>query len=78
MTSFMVIEKKADGEWSGMGLRHFKVAPRVGEHIEMNDIDGIGQIYQVIAVVHPLQPAPTAGDIIIRHVTESVEFRSTL
>lgn len=78
MVEFMVLEKRGDGTWEGHGQRSFKVTPRVGEHVEMNDDKGIGQTYKIIAVVHPLEGAPTAGDLIIRHVGESTDWRGAL
>ena len=78
MVEFIVLEKKSDGKWEGHGTHSFKATPRVGEHIEMNDDDGIGQTYEVVAVVHPLEPTMTAGDLIIRHAGRSTDWRGSL
>ena len=78
MIPLIMIEKTADGNWRGMGLQHFMVMPRVGEHIEVGDSKGTAQIYEVVAVIHPLQPTPNGGDIIVRYVAEGTEFRTGL
>jgi len=78
MVNFMVMEKTADGHLEGLELQHFKIVPRTGEYITINDEEGMGQIYLVIAVIHPMKPAPTAGDIIVRHLGASTEFRKNL
>ena len=78
MIEFMVMEKKADGEWEGLGRQSFRIAPRIGEYIDLNDEEGIGQTYEVIAVMHPMQPASTAGDLIIRHLGTGTDFRKNL
>lgn len=78
MIEFMVLKKQPDGSWEGLGTHQFRAVPRVGEHIEMNDEQGIGQVYEVIAVIHPLDAAGNAGDVIIRHVATTTEFRKSL
>lgn len=78
MVEFIVMEKTADGELSGMGQHEFRIAPRTGEYIEMNDSEGIGQTYVVLAVLHAQSPAPTAGDLIVKHVGDSTSFRNSL
>lgn len=78
MVAFIVIEKKLDGKHLGLGEHEFRSAPRVGEHIIMNDNNGIGQAYEVIAVLHPLDPGSNAGDLIIRHISTDVDFRKSV
>lgn len=78
MTTFMVIEKRADGQWNGLGEHTFRAVPRVGEHIEMNDPHGIGQVYEVLTIIHPLNAAGNAGDIIIRHIATTTDFHTRL
>lgn len=78
MIKFVVIEKKENGEWQGHGTNEFESAPRIGEYIEFNDADGIGQVYSILAVIHPLEPTMTAGDILIRHISNTTDFRKSL
>lgn len=78
MFRFIVIEQKVGSKPKGLGEHEFHATPRIGEHIEMNDDQGIGQIYEVIAVIHPFDAAANAGDIIIRHVATTTEFRKNL
>ena len=78
MIKFMALEKKSNGEWQGHGSHEFLATPRVGEHITMNDDEGIGQAYQIIAIMHPIAPTMTAGDLIIRHVGTDGDFRQSL
>lgn len=75
---FMVIEKKLNGDWSGHGSRAFRVAPRVGDYVSFDDSQGVGQAYEVIAVLHPLDLASTAGDLIIRHRGTDLDLRASL
>lgn len=71
----MVVEKLKDGSWKGHGERDFHAAPRVSEHVEFDN----GEIYEVVAVIHPLNASPNhAGDLILRHVSETLAFRKTL
>lgn len=78
MFRFIVIERKSGSNPKGLGEHDFRAVPRIGEHIEMNDDQGIGQVYEVIAVIHPLDASANAGDIIIRHVSTTTEFRKNL
>lgn len=63
---FMVMEVGLP-EVRGLGSHRFRVAPRVDDFITM-DRDGQGEAFEVVAVIHPLEPASTAGDILIRHI----------
>jgi hypothetical protein len=72
----MLLQRDKD-EIGGLGELQFLVMPRVGEHIT-RDVEGIGQIYQVIVIHHPDEPTfyfpdkPTMngamGDIYVVHV----------
>ena len=73
---FMVMRVK-DGKYEGMGRQKFRIAPRIGEYIT-TDEDGIGQAYVVKAVMHPMEPAGTAGDIILSHVGSDLDLRKSL
>ena len=70
--------KQADSNWTGLGTHRFRVAPRIGECITVNDENGIGQAYRVKAIAHPLEPVDTAGDLILEHVGTDVDWRMTL
>lgn len=54
---------------SSLGRLRFQSCPRRGEFISLNDKDGVGQIYEVVSVVHA--PAvedevpTTIGDIFV-------------
>ena len=73
---FMVMEV-VGGKYVGLGLQRFRVAPRMNEYIT-RDVDGKGQMYKVIAVMHPLEPAGTAGDLIIERLGTDIEIRNLL
>ena len=74
--SFVVID--VSDHFEGLGKKHFRIAPRTGDHITIPDDDGIAQNYQVVAVIHPSEPTVTAGDLIVRHTGTDVEFRESL
>jgi hypothetical protein len=79
MVSFSVIEKLYNGEFVEHGPRAYHLAPRLREHITLIDEDGIAQVYQVIAVIHPDKPSSsTVGDLIVRHNDDDATFRATL
>lgn len=78
MIEFMVMVKRPSAEWEGLGQHQFRVAPRKGDLVTMDDENGKGQAYEVIAVIHPLEPAGTAGDLILRHIGADVEVRRRL
>jgi len=75
---FMVIEKSGAEGAKGLGQYSFKSAPRKGEIITFNNDEGIGQAYEVIAVMHPLEQAECAGDLIIKHIGTDLDFRTSL
>lgn len=75
---FMVMEKREDGTFKGLGRHAFRLAPRQDEYITFSDDDGIGQVYKVIAVVHPLEITLTAGDLIVKHIDNNINFRKLL
>ncbi len=74
MIRFIVMVKLSTGKIEPLGSHEFAVPPRVGEFVTMNDEDGIGQAYQVAAVVHPLDPATDAGDLILKYFSTDVEM----
>ena len=77
---FIVIEKKNDGHAVGLGAHEFRIPPRVGEYIGMNDANGVGQAYQVVGVALAVDPVPTgcAGDLFVRHVGTDLDMRTRL
>ncbi len=77
MVSFVVMEKEA-GEWRGLGVHSFAVAPRPGEYVTLADDKGIGQAYRVKAVIHPLGLEGNAGDLVLEYVSTDVELRRSL
>ena len=78
MVAFMVMCRKAEGGWEGMGQREFAAVPQVGHFVTTNDEAGVGQAYEVVAVIHPLDPASSAGDLLLKHVSTDVELRGRL
>lgn len=75
---FLVMEKKGKGNWKGYGSIKYRVAPRVGEHINLIDDEGKAQVYEVVAIIHPHEPASCAGDLIVRYITDDTSFRVSL
>jgi hypothetical protein len=73
---FMVMEL-VGGKYESLGLQQFLVPPRMNEYIT-RDVNGIGQMYKIIAVIHPLEPAGTAGDLIIERLGTDIEIRNLL
>ena len=73
---FMVMNVK-DGKYEGMGRQKFRVVPRTGDYITVDE-NGIGQAYLVKAVLHPMEPAGTAGDLILTHAGTDLELRKSL
>jgi hypothetical protein len=78
LVEFIVMAKDARGDFKGLGSHHFRLAPRMGEFVTLNDDNGIGQAYEVTAVIHPLDPASAAGDLILKHIGTDVEMRMGL
>jgi len=80
MIEFIVMEKTVDGELEGRGPHTFHVTPRTGEYLTMDDATGSGQAYRILAVVHAVDPSATgaAGDLIIRHLGNDMDFLATL
>jgi hypothetical protein len=74
MIELMVIIRSATGDIEGLGRHSFRTAPRTGEYLTLNDKTGNGQAYRIRAVVHPLEPAPTAGDLILEYVGADIEI----
>jgi hypothetical protein len=67
VTEFMVFLRKSDGSVEGMGRRTFQVPPRTGEYVTTNSPNGL-EAFRIKAVIHPLEPASTAGDIVLEYV----------
>jgi len=78
MVKFMVMIKKADGAWQGLGAHGFVVPPRIGEYVTFDDENGTGLAYRVKAVFHPLDPATYAGDLVLEYVSTDLDLRSGL
>ena len=73
LIEFMVMVRSSSGDIDGLGRHSFRIAPRIGEYVTLNDKTGNGQAYKVKAVVHPLEPAPTAGDLILEYFGTDIE-----
>ena len=71
MVEAMLMLIESETKVKGLYKREFRVMPRVGEFITMDQPDEegepVGQIYRVVEVHHPAEPAPTMGDIYIVH-----------
>ena len=65
-------------KWEGLGKQAFQAMPRVGEYIAMNDENGVGRIYEVVAVIHGAAPCSTAGEIYIRYAGTELEVMRRL
>lgn len=76
--SMVMLQKKPNGNFEDLGQREFAIAPQLGHYVTMNDRFGIGQAYQVIAVIHPLEPDATSSNLILRHVGTSAEMRGRI
>lgn len=77
LIEFMVMTKNPLEDFEPLGSQKFRVAPRVGEYVTINE-NGVGQAYRVKAVIHPLEPAGTAGDLVLEHVGTDLELRMGL
>lgn len=77
---FIVVEKTADGRTIAHGVHKFRVPPRVGEHLGMEDANRVSQGYRVIAVALAADPIPMsgAGDLYVRHVGTEHEMVARL
>ena len=81
MVEFMVMSVNGingKGDMEGLGARKFQVLPVKGDFVTVDDNGGIGQAFEVIAIIHPLEEASTAGDLILRHVGTDLELRKRL
>ena len=62
-----------------LGINTFRVPPSKGDFISFNDKDEIGQIFEVIAIIHPLElGSNNAGDLMLKYVSTNVDFRKGL
>jgi hypothetical protein len=77
LVKFITIVKDKDGGWRPLGLQSFRLAPEIGHYITVNE-GGVGQAYEVIAIMHPMEPAETAGDLILKHAGTDIEVRKSL
>jgi hypothetical protein len=77
LIEFLVMTKDSDGI-KGLGTHSFRIAPRTGEFVILDDGNHIGQAYRVKAVIHPLDFVGTAGDLILEHVGTDVEMRMSV
>lgn len=71
---FLVVDVTDDPP-RGWGMRSFRLPPARGDIITRNDDNGIGQAYEVIAVMHPDKPTSTSGELIVRHLGTDSEIR---
>ena len=78
MSEFMVSLRTAKGAVEPLGRRKFKVAPAVGDVITADDNQGVEQAYAVIARLHPLDGASTAGDLYLRPLGKATDYRKRL
>ncbi len=76
--SFIVIVKDPLTDPKGLGERRFRVAPRVGEYVAMDNPDGVGIVYRVKAVIHPLELTTTAGDLIVESAGDEIDLLRSL
>lgn len=76
--SFIVIVKDPLAAPKGLGEKSFRVAPRVGEYVTVNNPEGVGIAYRVKAVIHPLELAPTAGDLILESAGNEIDLMQSL
>ena len=76
--AFVVIVKDPLTPPIGLGERSFRVAPRVGDYVTVDDPDGVGIAYRVKAIIHPLELAPTAGDLILESAGTEVDLLQDL
>lgn len=51
-------------------------APRVGEYLSLNDPNGIGQSFEVLAVIHPVNPGSSTAtvEVRLRHIGTEVDL----
>jgi hypothetical protein len=78
MFEFVVMIKHDQGKWDGLGTKKFRLAPRKGEFVSLNDDQGVGQMYETVAVIHPLELVSTSGDLVLKHVGTDLAFRQNL
>jgi hypothetical protein len=78
LVEFMVMVRNSNGNVDGLGRHSFRIAPRIGEYVTVDDKTGNGQAYKVKAVVHPLNPTSTAGDLVLEHIGTDLEMRNVL
>ncbi|MFP5226016.1 MAG: hypothetical protein ACLGXA_00185 [Acidobacteriota bacterium] len=76
--SFVVIVKDRFATARGLGEKTFRVAPRVGDYITVNNPDGVGMAYRVKAIIHPLELAPTAGDLILESAGTEIDLMQSI
>lgn len=74
---FVVVDVTSDPP-VGLGTTGFRVPPQRGDMITRSDSDGIAQAYEVVAVMHPFEPAETCGDLIIRRRGTDLELRRSM
>lgn len=72
MVEFKVIEVGIVAS-KELGSPSFKVAPQ-REDILLLDREGAEHAFEVVAVMHSIQPTTNAGDLLIRHLGERTEF----
>ncbi len=79
ITELTLVEATADG-WVRHGPVGFRIAPRPGEYVKFVDGLGIGQLYQVLALIHPLEHVAEGrdGDLLVRLVGTEVEYTHRL
>ncbi|MEI8393476.1 MAG: hypothetical protein WCF85_01990 [Rhodospirillaceae bacterium] len=66
------------GERVGLGLKKFKVTPVVGDIISVNDKNGIGQAYKVIARILPLDDPDAAGDLELVRISDLLGYYGSI
>lgn len=62
ISALVIVKNPGNDKWEGLGDHEFEILPRVGERI-LTDIDGIGYVYEVVAIVHPFDPSGSIGDV---------------
>lgn len=78
VNAIVIVRPKDSNNWRGLGGMEFAVSPRIGEYLSINDDDGIGQAYRIVAVLHAPNMGKTIGDILAVYECTDVELRSRL
>ncbi|MDV6373759.1 hypothetical protein [Deinococcus arenicola] len=78
VSALLIVKTKGSSSWKGLGTKQFRMMPRIGEFIEMNDDAGIGQAYRGVGILHPTEIASNMGDVLVVYECDSTELRQRL